>query len=284
MTISRLLFAKLTFTLCWLLLASVPWGAYAESRSSELSGFVPRLLDDNTAFSAGASVADARLILVEFSDPTCPYCRAVKVHVDELLSDRRDVRLVFRENPLISAMSSLAAIALVAGEKLGKGAAMRSALLNVPRRPSMSAVLDLAAELGVDRAELERMMADEAVLAEASRRFPQHTFSSDAARAIYAAAPERQRVLRDAVYAAKLPLNRAALERVVRDAGLEYGALSEAMFSAGIDRMLEYNYQLAHDLGVTGTPYFVLIARNTATVMRGWDQGLIDTLLADSPD
>ncbi len=104
--------------------------------------------------------ADAAIKLVEFFDYNCPWCRSAYDQVNVLLRENRDLRIGLVNNPILSPMSMQAAKVELALLKL-KGAAVAHKLTDmlyaVPGRIDGPRALDVAAKLGADRREVERV-------------------------------------------------------------------------------------------------------------------------------
>jgi protein-disulfide isomerase len=105
----------------------------------------------------------ARVTLVEFTDYRCPYCRRMHPVVAELLRREPGLRLVVKEMPILGPASVLAARAALAAHAQGRFPAFHDALMRLRGEPDEAAVLQLAAETGLDPARFRRDMMSEAV-------------------------------------------------------------------------------------------------------------------------
>lgn len=79
----------------------------------------------------GASKPD--VTLVEFFDYNCPYCKASNPAVEELLKTDPDVRVVYRELPILGQQSVDAARLSLAASKAGRFAAFHDTLWSAGR-------------------------------------------------------------------------------------------------------------------------------------------------------
>lgn len=113
------------------------------------------LLNDPNAPFIGD--ADAGAVIVEFFDYNCPYCKRAATDVKALLSADDDVRLVYREWPILGEGSVLAARAALAARAQGKYAEMHWALMELRGRAEEASILAVAREIGLD---LEKLIAD----------------------------------------------------------------------------------------------------------------------------
>lgn len=106
-------------------------------------------------------------VLVEFTDYNCGYCAAAHPHIQRLIAEDPDLKVVMREWPIFEGSEMAARMALAAGLQ-GKYAGFHDALFNIG--DTSQAGLELAAsQAGLD---LERAKADamsEAVSAELVR-------------------------------------------------------------------------------------------------------------------
>jgi protein-disulfide isomerase len=95
--------------------------------------------------------------LVEFFDYNCPYCRRVApVMIDAEAADPQ-LRIVYKEFPILGPNSTFAAKAALAVHRQGKYLAFHKALMQARGTVDEAQVLDVAAKIGVD---IERMKTD----------------------------------------------------------------------------------------------------------------------------
>lgn len=105
----------------------------------------------------------ASVTLVEFTDYRCPYCRRMHPVVAELLRREPGVRVVVKEIPILGPASVLAARAALAAHVQGRFPAFHDGLMRLRGEPDEAALLQLAAETGLDPVRLQRDMMSEAV-------------------------------------------------------------------------------------------------------------------------
>ncbi|UCI06514.1 DsbA family protein [Mesorhizobium sp. B1-1-8] len=101
--------------------------------------------------------AEGNVTLVEFFDYNCPYCRMMAPVMDQAVADDAQLRIVYKEFPILGPDSVFAAKAALAADKQGKYAAFHKALYAAKTRVTEAVVLKTAAEAGLD---VERMKAD----------------------------------------------------------------------------------------------------------------------------
>ena len=94
--------------------------------------------------------------VVEFFDYNCPYCRRAKPHIEALLEEDPNVRLVYREWPILGEGSVFAAKAALASREQGKYEEFHWALMGMQGRAEEASVMRIAEEIGLDVAQLRR--------------------------------------------------------------------------------------------------------------------------------
>lgn len=152
---------------------------------------------------------DGDVTLVEFFDYRCMYCRRVVSSMQALLEDDDELRVVFKELPVLGEDSVRAARAALAAREQDRERYLpfHFALMQADDL-SEAAIVDLAAELGLDAARLR-----------------------------------------------------------------------EDMYSGEVQSMIEANYALADELGIEGTPAFVI---GDQLVPGAVDQGRLQELIAET--
>lgn len=106
---------------------------------------------------------DGAVAVVEFYDTRCPYCRQMEPTMATFLRQNHDVRLVYKDLPILGPASVLAARALLAAQKQGGYDKLRAALMQAPPDFTKDGILGLARKVGLDAARLDRDMADPAI-------------------------------------------------------------------------------------------------------------------------
>ena len=101
--------------------------------------------------------------VVEFFDYNCPYCRSAGQTVQALLSADENVRVIYREWPILGDDSVMAARAALAAREQGKYEAFHWALMNGEGRVTEALIFKVARDLGMDVAQLEADMVSPAV-------------------------------------------------------------------------------------------------------------------------
>lgn len=121
------------------------------------------LLDPKVAYVAGP--ANAKVTIAEFFDYRCPHCKASLPAMQHLLSAGKNVRIAFVERPILTPDSLWAAQAAVAARRQGdKYVPFHFALMATTGELTKDRILEVAKNVGLDAARLEKDMADPAVL------------------------------------------------------------------------------------------------------------------------
>lgn len=92
--------------------------------------------------------ANPDVVLVEFYDYACTYCRASIPHVERLLAEDRGLRVVFRELPILGPASVDAARLALAASKAGRFAKFHDTLF-AAGRPSPQSLKQAASAAGI---------------------------------------------------------------------------------------------------------------------------------------
>lgn len=122
-----------------------------------------RIKSDPRDFAIGP--ADAPVVIVEFFDYRCPYCHAALEWVIDLTRSRRDIRVVFKELPILSDASMEASRASIAAMPQGRYWAFHQALMGFRGDLTSEQIDALARQSGIDVARMRRAMDDPAVTA-----------------------------------------------------------------------------------------------------------------------
>jgi len=100
---------------------------------------------------------DGDVSVVEFFDYRCPYCKRVMPQLLELRQTDVGLRFVYKEFPILGPDSMIAARAAIAARAQGKYEPLHDALMSSRGQLSEAAVLQVAAEVGLD---VERLLKD----------------------------------------------------------------------------------------------------------------------------
>lgn len=122
-------------------------------RQRETSKVVDANRDGLEAPFAGAwaGARDADVVLVEFFDYACGFCRKSNSDVDRLLAEDRKLKVVWRELPVLGPDSQAAAEMSLAAAKQGRFRQFHEQLFEAGR-PSADAVAQVQKQLGIGAA------------------------------------------------------------------------------------------------------------------------------------
>jgi protein-disulfide isomerase len=125
------------------------------------------ILNDPAAPVGGNPAGD--VTVVEFFDYNCPYCRRVAPTVTQLEEADPDVRLIYKEFPILGPGSQFAARAALASRRQGKYVPFHNALMQATDQVTEATVMETAREVGLDIEQLRADMQDPAIEAAIAR-------------------------------------------------------------------------------------------------------------------
>jgi len=128
----------------------------AQQRSGEAILAKHHELFEETA-SPVAGKADAEVAIVEFFDYNCGYCRRVAPTLTKLLEEN-NVRLIFKDLPILGPGSQIAARAALAAQRQGAYVAFHRALMDLKSPATTEAIEEISRTLGLDAARLKTDM------------------------------------------------------------------------------------------------------------------------------
>ena len=100
--------------------------------------------------------------LVEFFDYQCGYCKRALATMETMLKTDADLRIVWKEFPILGPVSRIAARAAMAADQQGQYLPFHLALMREPKL-SKERVFEIAGETGLDIDRLLRDMEDPAI-------------------------------------------------------------------------------------------------------------------------
>lgn len=122
----------------------------------------PRLIDPADPV-AGNPIGDVTVI--EFYDTRCPYCRRMMPVMGELLRADPNVRIVFKDMPVLGPNSQLESQALLAAQKQGGYFPMQQAIMTAGGTSTRDSLRLTAERIGLDGGKLARDMDEVAIKA-----------------------------------------------------------------------------------------------------------------------
>jgi protein-disulfide isomerase len=130
----------------------------AQGEESARAAVVERrqeLLDDPTAPIAGNPKGD--VTIVEFFDYRCPYCKQVEPALEALLKEDHELRIVYKELPILGKDSVYATRVALAARKQAGYDKFHAAMMAAKGQIDEKVILQVAADSGLD---VERLKSD----------------------------------------------------------------------------------------------------------------------------
>ena len=101
---------------------------------------------------------EGNVTVVEFFDYRCGYCKQVAGTVTQLQEDDHNVRVVYKDYPILGEASELASRAALASKIQGKHLTFHEALLASKQELTQDSILTIATEVGLDTTQLSQDM------------------------------------------------------------------------------------------------------------------------------
>ena len=100
------------------------------------------------------------IVIVEFFDYQCGYCKKVLPDITKLIEDDKNIKFVFKELPILGPGSEVAAKAALAVNSMDRNKyfAYHSALMSFQGQKTEAVVLDLAKKVGINPEKLKEEM------------------------------------------------------------------------------------------------------------------------------
>jgi protein-disulfide isomerase len=96
--------------------------------------------------------------LVVFMDPYCGYCKKFHGELETLLSTNKDVKVIFKDIPIMGEESVLAIKAMLAAKEQGKYEQLQQAIFSSDKHLTEKQLLKLASSLDIDTKKLKADM------------------------------------------------------------------------------------------------------------------------------
>jgi protein-disulfide isomerase len=101
--------------------------------------------------------------IVEFFDTRCPYCKRLEPTMAELLAHDHQIKLVYKDLPILGPASVLGTRALLAAQRQGGYEKLREAIMAAPPDTTKAIIQAAAQRLGLDWPRLEHDMDDKSI-------------------------------------------------------------------------------------------------------------------------
>ncbi|WP_148292710.1 DsbA family protein [Paracoccus aminophilus] len=109
------------------------------------------------------------ITLTEFFDYNCPYCRVMVKDVHQLITDDKNLRVVFREWPVFGEGSIFTTRVSLASLKQGKYWQFHSAMMAIKGKADERSAMRTAEKVGLDLTRLKKDMDSDQVYAHMDR-------------------------------------------------------------------------------------------------------------------
>ena len=136
--------------------------ALADNEAKERRGQAMAMvaLDEGDPSMGAGDEAD--IVIYEFSDYNCGYCKRVFTQIQSVLAEDPKVRLTLKEYPILAESSMLAARAGIAAGMQGKFEPFHVGMMAWRGEISMDSILAIAQESDIDTTRLQADMTSEA--------------------------------------------------------------------------------------------------------------------------
>ncbi|MBK6703195.1 MAG: thioredoxin domain-containing protein [Caulobacteraceae bacterium] len=130
--------------------------------------------------------ADAAVTIVEFYDYRCTYCHHAMQWVLDIARTRRDIRIVFKELPILSDASMEAARAALAARPQGRYLQFHQGLMSHPLDRDLTSpdIDSIARRAGVDVTRMRRAMDDPQIMERCSKTARTRSTTTSPARQV----------------------------------------------------------------------------------------------------
>lgn len=128
----------------------------ARVKSEKLSRNYTRLYEDGFSYVGGNKNGD--ITLIEFFDYNCAYCKRALSTVERLKKEDGNLRIIYKEFPILSEISYTAAKAAMAAINQGKYESFHIALLNNSGKLTEDRIFEIARAVGLNEEKLVKDM------------------------------------------------------------------------------------------------------------------------------
>jgi protein-disulfide isomerase len=135
-----------------------------QKQQEALQSLLPDLQYDEDSPVLGNPEGD--VVLVEFFDYRCPYCKRVAPAIEQLISEDPNLRVVMKEWPILSEVSRLAARAALAADRQGLYREFHLAVMTLNGELTEETLFQTAEEVGLDVDQLRADMDAPEILEE----------------------------------------------------------------------------------------------------------------------
>jgi protein-disulfide isomerase len=136
-----------------------------QQQRKTLSSLDAKVYENPMTPISGAAEGTYDLVIVEFFDYQCGYCKKAFSTVLKILETDKKIRVAWKEFPILGPASRIAAVAAMAAKKQGKYFEFHVAIMSLKGRLSEQRIMDVAQKIGLDIPRLNKDMNDPAISA-----------------------------------------------------------------------------------------------------------------------
>ena len=119
---------------------------------------------NNNANSPFVGPKDAKIVLVEFFDFSCGYCKRLAPAVEEIVKKNKDIKVVFKPITFVAPISKYAAQAALAANEQGKFMDMYKVMLSADSKLTEETINAMAEKAGLDMKKFKEAVNSDKVL------------------------------------------------------------------------------------------------------------------------
>lgn len=120
----------------------------------------------NPEYSYVTGNKDGDITVIEFFDYNCPYCRQALGDITKLMENDKNVKVIFKEFPILGDASKQASLAALSARKQGKYLEFHTAILKSKGRVNDESIMKIAKQVGLDTDKLKKDMASDEIKAQ----------------------------------------------------------------------------------------------------------------------
>lgn len=136
--------------------------AIDQLQKKQVAGRLESASDALSAPFPGAETGNPKgdVTVIKFTDYNCGYCRASLPEVNKLIANDKNVRVVYRETPILAETSETAALWALAAAKQGKYMQFHTALFGAGGVSDQS-IQNVAQQIGLDMAAARKVVSSD---------------------------------------------------------------------------------------------------------------------------
>ncbi len=133
-------------------------GQRENTAKTAIQEYEGELLRDTDSPIGGNS--NGNVTIVEFNDYQCPYCKRAYASIEQVVKADGNVRIVYKDLPILGEPSRIAAFAAIASRKQNKHTVFHAALMEFKGQIDRDRIFEIAGSVGIDVPQLQKDMED----------------------------------------------------------------------------------------------------------------------------